>query len=209
MSRITSTLPLAAARRGVALIEALVALAVIGFGMLAVVGSIGTLRLNGDVARQRSEALRIAQDRIEEWRGFSVLDTTADRTAYEDIGDVGAFDVVAANTTFSVSIEVNEDSDVAGTRRPARKHVLVLVRWKDRVDQDQEVRLTTTVAGIDPALRAAGVRRLPAAPARALGAPPRCRPAHATSATGRACSCHRARPPGRPAWFWCSTTSTG
>jgi hypothetical protein len=150
-----SSLP--AAPRGVALIEALVALAVVGFGMLAVVGSISTLRLNGDVARQRSEALRIAQDRIEEWRGFSVLATTADRTAYEDIKDTGPFDVAAANTTFGVKIEVNEDGDVAGTERPRRKHVLVVVSWVDRIEQPQEVRLSTTIARVDPALRAVGL----------------------------------------------------
>ncbi|MFY7975838.1 MAG: type IV pilus modification PilV family protein [Rubrivivax sp.] len=153
-------------QRGVALIEALVALAVMGFGMLAVVGTIGTLRLNGDVSRQRSEALRIAQDQIEEWRGYSVLDTTADgrRMAYEDIVTEDSFTVSRANTTFTVRRWAREEADVAGTQRPQRKHVLVTVQWWDRVsdpdnpdDKPQEVRLSSTIAEADPALRAVGV----------------------------------------------------
>jgi Tfp pilus assembly protein PilV len=151
-------------QRGVALIEALVALAVMGFGMLAVVGTIGTLRLNGDISRQRSEALRIAQDQIEEWRGYSVLDNTDDRMAYEDIVTEDSFTVSGANTTFTVRRWAREEADVAGTQRPQRKHVLVTVQWWDRVsdpdnpdDRPQEVRLSSTITEADPALRAVGV----------------------------------------------------
>jgi Tfp pilus assembly protein PilV len=152
--------PASALRRlalGVALIEALVALAVIGFGMLAVVGGIATLRHNGDVSRQRTEALRIAQDRLEEWRGYSVLAATANRMAYADIVDRAAFEVSGANATFNVELFVNEDTAVAGTRQPQHKHVLIKVTWKDRADQSQEVRLSTTIAGVDPDLRAVGM----------------------------------------------------
>jgi Tfp pilus assembly protein PilV len=51
--------------RGVSLVEAMVALAVMAFGMLAEVGVQTTLRLNADVAKQRSEATRIAQETLE------------------------------------------------------------------------------------------------------------------------------------------------
>jgi Tfp pilus assembly protein PilV len=145
---------------GVALIEALVALAVVGFGMLAVVGSIATLRQNGDVARQRSEAIRIAQDLLEEWRGFSVLDTTADRMAYADLETIAGTDaltVTGANATFTVERFVGEDSEVAGTNTAQRKHVLIVVGWADRTGGAQEVRLSTAIAGIDPDLRGVGV----------------------------------------------------
>ena len=60
------------AARGVSLVEALVALAVMAFGMLAVAGIQGMLRLNSDVAKQRSEAVRIAQEQIEQLRAFAV-----------------------------------------------------------------------------------------------------------------------------------------
>ncbi len=73
------------AQRGVSLVEALVALAVMAFGMMAIVGVQSTMRQNADIAKQRSEAVRIAQEAIERWRAYSVLDTTAGRTAYADI----------------------------------------------------------------------------------------------------------------------------
>ena len=52
--------------RGVSLIEALVALAVMAFGLLGVVGMQSTLRVNADVSRQRAEAVRMAQEKMED-----------------------------------------------------------------------------------------------------------------------------------------------
>lgn len=134
--------------RGVSLVEALVALAVMAFGMLAIVGIQSTMRLNSDVAKQRSEAVRIAQESLERWRAFSVLDTTAGRTAFADIGTLDD-EVVAGyttNTNYTLSRTV---TDV-----PAQSHKVlqVAVAWVDRADGPQRVVLNTVIAGIDPAL---------------------------------------------------------
>ncbi|MBL0296205.1 MAG: prepilin-type N-terminal cleavage/methylation domain-containing protein [Betaproteobacteria bacterium] len=75
--------------RGVSLVEALVALAVMAFGMLGLIGVQSTLRLNGDTAKQRSEAVRIAQSRLDDLRAFSVLPVTAGASAYADIVSAG------------------------------------------------------------------------------------------------------------------------
>lgn len=50
--------------RGVSLVEALVALLVMSFGMVALVGILSNLRRSEDLARQRGEAQRIAQAEI-------------------------------------------------------------------------------------------------------------------------------------------------
>ena len=50
-----------AIQRGVSLVEAIVAMAVMAFGMMAIVGLQTTLRQNSDIAKQRSEAVRIAR----------------------------------------------------------------------------------------------------------------------------------------------------
>lgn len=63
--------------RGVSLIEALVALAVMAFGMLGVVGMQSTLRFNSDVSKQRSEAVRIVQETVEQRRNFSTISALA------------------------------------------------------------------------------------------------------------------------------------
>ena len=56
--------------RGLSLIEAMVAFAVMGFGMLGVLGIQATLRNNADQAKQRTEAVRIAQEALESWRAL-------------------------------------------------------------------------------------------------------------------------------------------
>ena len=75
-------------------------MAVMAFGMMAIVGLQTTLRQNSDIAKQRSEAVRIAEEAIEQWRAFSAIETTAGHKAYDDIA-VGQLDdiAVAAHTT--------------------------------------------------------------------------------------------------------------
>ncbi len=143
-------------QRGVSLIEALVAFGVMAFGMLAVVGMQGTLRANGDIARQRAEAVRIAQDAIEEWRGFSTLVATTGRTAYADIVTVSdeTLTPAGANTSYVLKRRVSTDAAVAGTVTPERRLLAVDVEWQDRRGETQAVRLVTAIAGVEPELSA-------------------------------------------------------
>ncbi len=139
-------------RLGVSLIEALVALAVMAFGMLSLVGVQATLRLNGDLAKQRTEATRIATEDIEGLRLFTALnpvngqpgvswDEIASRivASYVPPGNIG-------NTSYQVVRTVNT---VAGT---LRKVVSVQVNWIDRTGVAQSVTVDTVIAGIDPVL---------------------------------------------------------
>ena len=71
--------------RGVSLIEALLALVVMSLGMLAVVGVQATLRSNGDLSRQRAEAVRLAQEGTETWRTFTSVTAVAGQVDYADI----------------------------------------------------------------------------------------------------------------------------
>jgi Tfp pilus assembly protein PilV len=136
--------------RGVTLVEALVALAVMAFGMLAIVGVQSTMRLNSDVAKQRSEAVRIGQEALERWRAYSVLDSTADRTAYADIATAGDTEVAGytTNTTFVLSRTV--------TDLPAQnqKNLQIVVAWTDRAGTPQRVAFNSVIALSDPALSA-------------------------------------------------------
>lgn len=133
---------------GISLVEALVALAVMAFGTLSVLGVQGTLRLNADVSKQRSEALRIAQLAIETARGVNTLD------AYLALADTDAVDVPSetGEVTFSLSQTVTEapggvDDDDLPLGIPAvrYKSVVVNVSWTDRTGQAQAVSLSTAV----------------------------------------------------------------
>ncbi|HEY6511428.1 MAG TPA: prepilin-type N-terminal cleavage/methylation domain-containing protein [Burkholderiaceae bacterium] len=136
--------------RGVSLVEAMVALAVMAFGMLTVVGVQSTLRLNADVAKQRSEATRLAQEKLDEWRSFTVVDFTAvgDRawsTIDDDVSTVNGL-----NATYEVRREVVTTAD------PPTKVVRVTVSWSDRAaanaNDKNRVMLASSIAAAAPAL---------------------------------------------------------
>ncbi|MFN0184961.1 MAG: prepilin-type N-terminal cleavage/methylation domain-containing protein [Aquabacterium sp.] len=135
-------------QRGVSLIEALVALAVMALGMLAIAGIQATMRLNADVARQRTEANRIAQTEMEAMRAFVQMDIEAGKLTWDDISDDGPNDVAvaSANTTFSLQRRVLTIDD------PAHKVLQVSVAWSDRNGQPQAVILNSVIAGAEPKL---------------------------------------------------------
>lgn len=135
--------------RGVSLVEAMVALAVMAFGMLAVVGVQSTLRLNGDVAKQRSEATRIAQEVMDDRRTFTTIDGAG---GYNDsIVNTGptvfnGLSVGTTNTTYTVQSRVVTYTD------PPAKALRVTVSWTDRAGGAQEVVLASAIAAAAPGL---------------------------------------------------------
>jgi Tfp pilus assembly protein PilV len=153
--------------RGVSLVEAMVALAVMAFGMLAVVGVQSTLRFNADVARQRSEATRIGQEQLDELRSFTVIDATPGQRAWADIVD-------ATRTETGLNAVYEVRSEIIGAADSPAKTIRVTVSWADRAaasvaDRNQRVVLTTSIAAAAPALSGTLAVRLgtsPAAPVR-------------------------------------------
>jgi|CXWL01.1.fsa_nt_gi Tfp pilus assembly protein PilV len=138
-------------QRGVALIEALVALAVMAIGMLGLVGVQSVLRGNSDLSKQRSEAVRLAQEGIEQWRAFAVLETDAS-TAYTDYTDI----ITGATTTHAgANASYSRTRTVTNLLAPqSGKAVQVDVTWIDRTNAVQTVHLATVIAGIAPELAA-------------------------------------------------------
>jgi Tfp pilus assembly protein PilV len=151
-----------AARRGVSLIEALVAMAVMAFGMLGVLGLQSTLRANADLSKQRSEATRLAEEKIEAWRSFSVIPATPSTKAYADILAGTTIEPPLAsfvsNTTYTRTTTVTDSAPVG------HKTLLVDVTWTDRAGATQNVRLFSVAAQAAPGLAAAAVQ-----PSQGLG----------------------------------------
>lgn len=139
-------------QRGVSLIEALLALAVMALGMMGLVGVQSTLRSTSDVAKQRSEAVRIAQVEIERWRAFTAL-AGGGGTNYGDMADATAT-VAGTNATFTRTTDIT----TMAAPRPGTS-MSVTVAWTDRTDQAQSVQLATLIAAISPEL--AGTLSIP------------------------------------------------
>lgn len=163
MLKINGTVSRAPVRRrqsGFSLIEAMVAFVILAVSIMAFTRIQVGLRLNTEVSKQRSEAVRLAQERIEEFRGFNALAvgdlTTAQKTvttevAYASIavGTTADGTITSGNTDFTRSITV-----VESTTTPSYKSAVVTVSWVDRAGSAQNVVLTSVVAGIAPALLA-------------------------------------------------------
>ncbi|MFY9513409.1 MAG: pilus assembly protein PilV [Rubrivivax sp.] len=150
--------------RGVSLVEALVALAVMAFGVLGVVGIQMTLRANGDVAKQRAEAVRIAQEALENWRGFTALSSNpalpAGHTmAYDMVASSGSASTVTvpdSNTSYTLKMTAVTPTAPASLPSgwpasvPTVKTMQARVEWIDRSGATQFVELTSQLAGIVP-----------------------------------------------------------
>lgn len=135
-------------QRGVSIVEALVAFLILAFGMLALAGMQISLRGGSDIARQRSEAVRLAQEKMEHLRDFEQIASATGRDAYNDIASEGVTNVTgyASNTTYAVATIVSPSTD------PDRKDLRVTVTWSDRTGTTQNVMLDSVIAGINPAL---------------------------------------------------------
>ncbi|MEO5734647.1 MAG: prepilin-type N-terminal cleavage/methylation domain-containing protein [Rubrivivax sp.] len=132
-------------QRGVSLIEAVVAMAVMAFGMVGMVGLQAVLRGNASIAAQRSEAVRIARTLLEEQRAFSVITVASGRTAYDSIATQGATAVVVLPYAFTLQQIVTPG---AGTDMPDYKTLTVDVSWNDIAGQQQSIRFPSLLTAV-------------------------------------------------------------
>lgn len=155
--------PFRAARRqrGVTLIEALVALMVMSFGMVALVGLMANLRRGADIAKQRGEAMRLAQAEFAQLRSFTVLEkpvgAAADVRDYEN--NVATLDGQAAvspdNSNASFTLYRAVTPLIKDSTEPQARTVSVELRWKDRSDRDESMRFESIISRTDPAFSGA------------------------------------------------------
>jgi len=147
----------ARSQRGVTLIEALVALVIMSFGMVALVGLLGNLRRSGDLAKQRGDAMRIAQAELATLRSFSVLKKPdgAAQTVRDYEGDIATPEdrptITWADSNASFLLKRVVTPVVKDSAEPQAKTVRVTVSWQDRAGQTQSVSLDTIISRTDPA----------------------------------------------------------
>jgi len=139
-------------QHGFALVDALIALLVMAFGMLAIAGFQTSLSANSDIAKQRSEAVRLAEQKIDELRSFSALTSTT--TGVVDYANdvIGGNDSYTSNAEFTRTWTVTSDGStaIAGNGSDLQKWIAVTVTWPDRTGTTQTVRLDSVISRSDP-----------------------------------------------------------
>lgn len=145
--------------RGVTTIEALIALVIVALGLLSFIALQARMRLNTDVSRQRSEAVRVAQENMENFRAFGTLandGSVANNFSYAGVADgASAKTVLASSVSTTTNATYTVTQSVATSTNAGMKEITVAVAWKDRESQDQSVTLRSFIAGVDPRLAAA------------------------------------------------------
>jgi type IV pilus modification protein PilV len=136
-----------AQQRGFTILEAMVALLVAAFGLLGLVGMQMTLSRSADVAKQRGEATRLAQEQLEDMRSFTVIDSTPGKQSWADLSANADLELDPGTTNVAYTGSVTLDGDVNDTMRFAQ----VSVNWVDRANQQQSVVLRSVISHTDPA----------------------------------------------------------
>ena len=149
----TSPTPAPRRQRGSTLLEALIAFLVLSLGMLAIARAQSHLRLNAEVARQRSEAVRLAQADLESLRAFAVLAATPALHSFDAIANAARTLDSASGYASNTSYLVTRQIDASGA--PNAKNALVSVGWTDRSGAAQQVTLSSIIAGSAPAFSGA------------------------------------------------------
>jgi Tfp pilus assembly protein PilV len=137
-----------ASQRGTALFESLVAFVVLAVASLTAAQVQSQLRLHGDLARQRSEAVRLGERELETLRAWSTLEAASGASAYAAIVDAETLVDAATNPVNNADYRIVrriDDAAFAGA-----KSATVAVEWVDRGGAAQQLVIESFIARSDP-----------------------------------------------------------
>lgn len=144
--------------RGFSLIEALVALVVTAFGMLALAGFQSSLGVASENAKHRAQAVRLAQQKLEQLRAFEQVSASGAKFDYAtdvvsggpETIDGGAFGYTTSNSYTRQWWVTKADGVTAGEATDGQKWIRVRVLWTDRLNQTQNVMLQSVISRAEP-----------------------------------------------------------
>lgn len=129
-------------QHGFTLIEALVSLLVLAFGMLAIASFQVTLSRSSDVAKQRTEATRLAQEKLEQLRTFPTLTVYGNQMVSSTNLTQ---ETITTNAAFTRSWAVS-----AAAASDTGRTLAVTVDWTDRTGRADQVQLFSSISASDP-----------------------------------------------------------
>lgn len=158
-------------QRGMSLIEAMVAMLIVSFGMMAVVGMQVTFGRNSEEAKIRGEAVRLAQLKMDQLRAFEQRMDEAGKFSYcgKVVSSTTATDADVdkrpiteslSNTTYTITWVVSPAETAAdcstppatsSTPTPMHRTVRVNVAWTDRTGASRTFVMDGVLAKLEPA----------------------------------------------------------
>jgi type IV pilus modification protein PilV len=131
---------------GFTLIEALIALVVMAFGMLALAGMQLTLSRSSDVAKQRTEAVRLAQREMDRLRSYTAIANSASHPINWASMASSSVTLPTSGTNTAYTMVTAFGGAASDTMRP----VNITVSWNDRSGDIQTAVLSSVIAHNDP-----------------------------------------------------------
>jgi Tfp pilus assembly protein PilV len=158
------------ANAGFTLVEALIALVITAFGMLGLAGMQMMMSRNAEVAKQRSEATRVAEAKLEELRSFTQIATGAGVVSWDGLTSGSDTQTsTETNTTYTRTWTLSTATTDAGHVTNPYRTIKVDVTWTDRAGVttvtngvSNIVTLNSVISQTDPADSGALAFPLPA-----------------------------------------------
>lgn len=132
-------------QQGSIIIEALVAAFIFATAMLALVAFQSNLLRERTLINQETEALSLAQDKMQYFRNYTALTNAVAGIAYSDINNNGSPTSIAGTTaTYTLSWTVTTNAS------PISKNVTVSTQWTDAAGVSHTISISSIIAQIDP-----------------------------------------------------------
>ncbi|MHB1948174.1 MAG: hypothetical protein ACYCQI_08680 [Gammaproteobacteria bacterium] len=129
--------------RGQTFLEVLVTVLFISFSVIALIRFQTYLAYDNSLAQQKSEAIILASQELEQLRTYQTLNNISGYTSYQSIA-TGNSSVTGSNATYAVSWVVTSYTN------PTYKTANVTVSWTDRYNNAQSIQMVSDIPGIDP-----------------------------------------------------------
>lgn len=130
--------------RGFTLIEVLISLAILAIGVVVIIKFQADMLRNMGSTQQQSEAVSLAENKLNELRNYVSLTTAGGTPSYEQIVN-GSQTTTNNNTTYTTSWVVTTVSS------PPYKTVAITVSWTNSANQTESVSLESIIGAVDPA----------------------------------------------------------
>ncbi len=135
---------------GFAIIEALIALVIMGFGMLSLSSMQMSLSRTADNVRQRTEAQCLAQEKMEEFRAYTGIASTVTSAGSVNAAALNWNTLTDGQDSLTRNAVYLRSWTFGGSTESPMRAATVRVAWTDRSNATQTVALSSVLSRTDP-----------------------------------------------------------